>query len=82
MKDLGLMQYFMGMEVWQGVGEIFVFQGKYANEILKRFHMESNKPMETPLVDNWRKEDATSSEVVQATIYRHLVGSHMYFVNT
>eukprot|EP00253_Pinus_taeda_P013188 PITA_13188 len=82
MKDLGLMQYFMGMEVQQGDEEIFVSQGKYANEILKKFHMESSKPMETPLAGNWRKEDATSCEVVEATIYRQLVHSLMYLVNT
>ena len=44
--------------------------------------MERNKPMEIPLPRNWRKEDATSSEVVDATTYRHLVGSLMYLVNT
>jgi len=38
--------------------------------------------METPLGGNWRKEDATSSEVVAATVHRHLVGSLMYLVNT
>jgi len=38
--------------------------------------------MESPLDGNQRKEDATSSEVVEATIYRQLMGSHMYFVNT
>ena len=54
MKDMGLMHYFLGMEVWQGDGELFVSQGKYANEILRRFHMERSKPMENPLVDNWR----------------------------
>eukprot|EP00253_Pinus_taeda_P035186 PITA_35186 len=75
MKDMGLMHYFLGMEVWQGDGELFVSQGKYANEILKRFCMESNKPMETPLAGNWRKEDATSREVVEAIIYRKPVGS-------
>eukprot|EP00253_Pinus_taeda_P025794 PITA_25794 len=31
---------------------------------------------------NWRKEDATSGEVVAATVYRQLVGSLMYLVNT
>lgn len=82
MKDLGLMHYCLGIEVWQGDKELFVSQGKYANEILKSFHMESSKPMETPLVSNWRKEDATSSEVVEATIYRKLVASLMYLVNT
>eukprot|EP00253_Pinus_taeda_P014671 PITA_14671 len=56
-------------------------QGKYANEILKRLCMESNKTMETPLVGNWRKEDATSGEVVEATVYMQLVDSLMYLVN-
>jgi len=44
--------------------------------------MESSKHMETPLAGNWRKEDATSREVVEATVYRQLVGSLMYLVNT
>ena len=37
MKDLGMMHYFLGMEVWQNVDGIFLGQGKYAVEILKRF---------------------------------------------
>ena len=52
MKDMGLMHYFLGMEVWQKDGELFVSQGKYANEILRRFHMEKCKPMQTPLAGN------------------------------
>ena len=60
----------------------FVSQGKYANEILRCFHMDMCKPMETPLAGNWRKEDATSGEVVATTIYWQLVGSLMYLVNT
>eukprot|EP00253_Pinus_taeda_P012357 PITA_12357 len=63
MKDMSLMHYFLGMEVWQKDGGVFVSQGKYANEILRHFHMEKRKPMQTPLVGNWRKEDATSGEI-------------------
>jgi len=70
------------MEVWQGDEDLFVSQGKYANGVLRRFHMERNKSMETPIAGNWKKEDATSSEVVEATIYKQLVGSLMYLVNT
>eukprot|EP00253_Pinus_taeda_P031693 PITA_31693 len=65
MKDMGLMHYFLGMEVWQKDGEVFVSQGKYANEILRWFHMEKCKPMQTLLASNWRKEDATSGELSQ-----------------
>ena len=53
-----------------------------ANEILRRFHMEKCNPMQTPLAGNWRKEVATSREVVEATVYRQLVGSLMYLMNT
>eukprot|EP00253_Pinus_taeda_P005404 PITA_05404 len=57
-----------GMEVWQKDGEVFVSQGKYANEILRRFHMEKCKPMQSPLASNWRKEDATLGELSQAMV--------------
>jgi len=52
MKDMGFMHYFLGLEVWQGDGELFASQGKYANEILQRFCMDRCKPMETPLARN------------------------------
>ena len=35
MKDLGLMHYFLGLEVWQSLEGIFLNQGKYAVEILR-----------------------------------------------
>ena len=34
MKDMGLMHYFLGLEVWQEDGELFVSQGKYVTDIL------------------------------------------------
>jgi hypothetical protein len=58
-----------------------VSQVKYAREILSKFHMEGCKPLDTPLPRNWRKEDATSGEVVDAIVYQQLVGSLMYLVN-
>ena len=30
MKDLGMMHYFLGMDVWQSADGIFLGQGKYA----------------------------------------------------
>eukprot|EP00253_Pinus_taeda_P003919 PITA_03919 len=67
--------------VVEGWGSVCVSR-QVANEILRRFHMEKCKPMQTHLVGNWRKEDATSGEVVESTVYRQLVGSLMYLVNT
>jgi hypothetical protein len=65
-KDMDFL-HFLGLEIWQQDGEIFVSQGKYAREILGKFHMEGCK--DTPLPGNWKKEDATSGEVVDATVY-------------
>ena len=81
MKDMGLLHYFFGLEIWQRDGDIFECQIKYSNKIFTKFHMEGNKPMETPLAGNWRKEDATSGEVVDTIIYKQLVGSLMYLEN-
>ena len=35
MKDLALMHYFLGLEVWQRPGEIFLSQGKYIVKLLE-----------------------------------------------
>ena len=37
MKYLGMMHYLLGMEVWKREDGIFLGQGKYAMDILKRF---------------------------------------------
>jgi hypothetical protein len=39
MKDLGLMHYFLGLEVWQSPERIFLNQRKCTVETLKRFDM-------------------------------------------
>jgi len=82
MKDLRLMHYFLGMEVWQTNGKIFLGQGKYCIESLKRFGMEDCKAMSTPMITNWKKVDTTKEKDVDSTLYRQLIGSLMYMVNT
>jgi hypothetical protein len=37
MTDIGLMHYFLGLEIWQEPRHIFLGQGKYACDILRRF---------------------------------------------
>ena len=69
MKDLGLLHYFLGLEIWQRSDGLFFSQGKYAQEILEKFHMQGCKPIDPPLPENWRKEDATSAELVDAIVY-------------
>jgi hypothetical protein len=52
-------------------------------EILKRFRvLDDCRPMSTPMVTNWKKLDASRSEGVDPALYRQLIGSLMYLVNT
>ena len=52
MTDLGLLNYFVGMEINQTHEDIFVCQEKYAKNLLKKFNMEGCKIVNTPLVLN------------------------------
>eukprot|EP00253_Pinus_taeda_P002237 PITA_02237 len=82
MKDLGQVHYFLGLEVWQQKGGIFLGQGRYATENLKRFRMQDCRPMAAPMITNWKKIDASEDKEVDPTLYRKLIGSLMYLVNT
>ena len=64
MKDLGLMHYFLGLEVWQSSEGIFINQRKYVVEILKRC-----KVMATPMDSNLKLLADDSSELVDVTCY-------------
>ena len=82
MKDLGMIHYFLGMEVWQSIDGIFLGQGKYAVEILNRFGMMDCKAMATPMASNLKLLSDASSETDDATMYRQMIGSLMYLTNT
>ena len=38
--------------------------------------------MSTPMITNWKKLHASEGELVDPTLYRQLIGSLMYLVNT
>jgi hypothetical protein len=84
MKDLGMIHYFLGLEVWQRTDEIFLSQGKYTVEKLKKFELLNLKRMATTMVTNMKKlcVSSSDSDEIDPTPYRQLIGSLMYLVNT
>ena len=82
MRDLGLMHFFLGLEVWQRLDAILVSHGRYTIDILRRFGMMDYKSMSTPMTMNLKKLCRDDSNLVDPTMHRQLVGSLMYLVNT
>jgi hypothetical protein len=84
MKDLGMIHYFLGLEVWKRTDEIFLSQGKYTVDKLKKFDLLNLKCMATTMVTNMKKLSVSSSDSdeIDPNPYRQLIGSLMYLANT
>eukprot|EP00253_Pinus_taeda_P032076 PITA_32076 len=84
MKDLGLVHYFLGLEIWQKPTEIFLSEGKYVLKILERFGMVDCKPVTTPMELDFKKlNDSVAGPVLRnSTEYRQLVEALMFLVNS
>ena len=67
MKELGLMHYFIGLEVWKNSDGIFINQGKYVVQILKIFDMLECKDMATPMDTSMKLLFDETSELVDMT---------------
>ena len=84
MKDLGLMHYFLGLEVWQKPCEIFLSQGKYIVKLLDRCGMGGCKFVTTLMELNFKKLCGSVVGLVLAkpSKYRQPVRGLMFLVNS
>ncbi|WJZ92853.1 hypothetical protein VitviT2T_011828 [Vitis vinifera] len=82
MSDLGIMNYFLGMEIYQCSWGIFISQRKYAMDILKKFKLESCKEVATPLAQNEKISKNDGEKLEEPFAYRSLVGSQLYLTVT
>jgi len=79
---MGLLHFFLGIEVKQQEDGIFISQKKYANDILKRFKMKSATPLCTLMEVGMKLSKSENEESVDGIIYRSLVGSLIYLTAT
>lgn len=82
MTDLGMMKYFLGIQVKQQKGEIFISQEKYLVDLLQKFHMQNSKPIATPLAVNEKLKMEDGAKKVDDAMFRSLVGSLLYLTHT
>jgi hypothetical protein len=82
MSDLGLLTYYLGIEVKQGDQGITLRQGNYAKMILEKGGLANCNHCAVPMESRLKLQKENNSTLVDATEYRSLVGSLRYLVNT
>ena len=81
MKDLGYLHYFLGVEVQQFSGGIFLNQAKYASDLLDRAEMRGCKPISTPMVTKLRAP-VDDDLFHDPQFFRSIVGGLQYLTFT
>jgi hypothetical protein len=82
MSDLGLLSYYLGLEVKQRKGGITVGQSAYALKLVDRIGLTGCNACAAPLEPRLKLSKKSESPLVNATEYRSMVGSLRYLVNT
>jgi hypothetical protein len=82
MNDLGLLSFYLGIEVQQGSNGISLSQTTYARRILKKVGMASCNSCATPMETQCKMSKQSAAPTTPATEYRSLVGSLRYLVHT
>ena len=78
MTDLGLMKFFLGIEVQQSKSGIFISHSKYASTVLKGFNMYNCKWVSTPVITGLKLSKDDDGSNVDLTLFKILLGSPMY----
>lgn len=82
MTDLGLMSYFLGMEILQLPIQIILHQTKYKGDILKKFRMESRKDVNIPLLTGCMLSNDDGSIKANGMLYKNIIRSLLYMSAT
>nr|GEX00098.1 ribonuclease H-like domain, reverse transcriptase, RNA-dependent DNA polymerase [Tanacetum cinerariifolium] len=82
MSDLGLLAYYLGIEVTQTKGDISIKQSAYANKILKEAGMLESNETVIPMDPGTRLTKKTEGTLVNSTEYQSLIGCLRYLLHT
>jgi hypothetical protein len=82
MSDLGLLHYYLGIEVKQSASGISLSQGAYAMKILERSGMIGCNPCHVPTEACLKLSKQSTQPLVDATTYWSIIWYLRYLVNT
>jgi hypothetical protein len=82
MKDLGPLNYFLGLEISSSSDGYYLTRAKYISDLLSRANLTDSKIVDTPTELNTRLTPHDGEPLRDFTLYRHLVGSLVYLTVT
>ncbi|CAH9142426.1 unnamed protein product, partial [Cuscuta epithymum] len=78
MKDLGMLKYFLGIEVARNSEGLLLCQRKYTLDIITKTGLLGAKPVDFPMEQNHALAASMSDLLADPDSYRHLVGRLIY----
>ena len=82
MKDLGPLNYFLGLEVSSSADGYYLTQAKYTSDLISRVSITDSKIVDTPIEYNCRLNSHDGESLSDATLYIQLIGSLIYLTVT
>lgn len=82
MSDLGLLSYYLGIEVEQGEGGTTLKQTAYAKKVLVQFGMQDCNSTLIPMDPKMQLHKDAEGQEVDATEYRRVIGCLRYLLHT
>ncbi|KAG7567306.1 Reverse transcriptase RNA-dependent DNA polymerase [Arabidopsis thaliana x Arabidopsis arenosa] len=82
MKDLGILRYFLGIEVARSPAGMYLCQRKYAIDIITETWLLGVRPASHPLEQNHKLPLASGDMISDPSRYRRLVGRLIYLGST
>jgi len=75
---MGELNFFLGLQIKQTSNCTLIHQQKYIKELLKKFGMDSSKPIDTPISPSTKLMIDNGSPSVDEKLYRGMIGSLLY----
>jgi hypothetical protein len=80
-SDLGLLRYYLGLEVKQERGSTTICQAAYASKLLEKAGMEGCNSTQAPMEARCKLSKESKEKPVDATFYRSIIGSLRYLTH-
>jgi hypothetical protein len=78
MSMMDELKFFLGFQMKQFKDGTFISQTKYTNDVLKKFDMNTAKPIKTPMPSNEHIDLNEEGKSIDQKVYRSMIGSLCY----